>query len=46
MEFYLYLALFSPFVGSLFAATMGASPKNLIAGIVPSFITFYFICSK
>ena len=36
MEIYLYLALFSPIVGSLFAALFGASPKTLIAGIVPT----------
>ena len=36
MEIYLYLALFSPIVGSLFAALYGASPKTLIAGVVPT----------
>ncbi|MFA5461187.1 MAG: NADH-quinone oxidoreductase subunit L [Sulfurimonas sp.] len=36
MELFLYTALFSPLVGSLFAALFGASPKIKIAGIVPS----------
>ena len=36
MEILLYTALFSPLVGSLFAALYGASPKTLIAGVVPS----------
>ena len=36
MELYLYIALFSPLVGSLFAALYGASPRTKIAGIVPS----------
>jgi len=36
MELFLYTALFSPLVGSLFAALYGAKPKTLIAGIVPS----------
>ncbi len=36
MELFLYTALFSPLVGSLFAALFGASPKTKIAGIVPS----------
>ena len=36
MELFLYTALFAPLVGSLFAALYGASPKTLIAGIVPS----------
>ncbi len=36
MELFLYTALFAPFVGSMFAAFFGASPKTLIAGIVPS----------
>ena len=40
MEFYLYLALFSPLVGSLFAALFGASPKTKIAGIVPTLLLF------
>ncbi|MBU1218124.1 NADH-quinone oxidoreductase subunit L [bacterium] len=38
MEFYLYLALFAPLAGSLFAALFGASPKTLIAGLVPSLL--------
>ena len=40
MEFYLYLALFSPLVGSMFAATLGGKPKTLIAGIIPSALLF------
>ncbi|MFT5835956.1 MAG: NADH-quinone oxidoreductase subunit L [Sulfurimonas sp.] len=36
MEILLYTALFSPLVGSLFAALFGASPKTLITGIVAS----------
>ncbi|OHE09708.1 MAG: NADH-quinone oxidoreductase subunit L [Sulfurimonas sp. RIFOXYD12_FULL_33_39] len=36
MELFLYTALFSPLVGSLFAALFGASPKTKIAGVVPS----------
>ena len=38
MEILLYTALFAPFVGSMFAALFGASPKTLIAGIVPSIL--------
>ncbi|OHE15642.1 MAG: NADH-quinone oxidoreductase subunit L [Sulfurimonas sp. RIFOXYD2_FULL_37_8] len=38
MELFLYTALFSPLVGSLFAALFGASPKTKIAGIVPSIL--------
>ena len=40
MEVYLYIALFSPLVGSMFAALFGASPKTKIAGIVPSLLLF------
>ena len=36
MENYLYIALFAPLVGSLFAALLGNSPKNLITGLVTS----------
>ncbi|MCX6077656.1 MAG: NADH-quinone oxidoreductase subunit L [Campylobacterales bacterium] len=38
MELYLYLALFSPLVGSLFAGLFGASPRTKIAGVVPSLL--------
>ena len=38
MELFLYTALFSPLVGSLFAALFGSRPKTLIAGIVPSIL--------
>jgi NADH-quinone oxidoreductase subunit L len=40
MEMYLYIALFAPLVGSLFAAFFAASPKTIIAGIVPSALLF------
>ena len=40
MEIYLYIALFAPFVGSMFAATLGASPRTKIAGIIPSLLLF------
>ena len=40
MEIYLYVALFSPLVGSLFAALYGASPRTKIAGVVPSILLF------
>lgn len=41
MEVYLlYIALFSPLVGSLFASLFGASKKTLIAGVVPSLLLF------
>ena len=38
MELFLYTALFSPLVGSLFAALFGARPRTKIAGIVPSIL--------
>jgi NADH-quinone oxidoreductase subunit L len=40
MEMYLYMALFAPLTGSLFAALFGASPKTLVAGVVPSLLLF------
>ncbi len=40
MEKYLYIALFAPIVGSLFAALFGNSPKKLITGIVTSGLLF------
>ena len=40
MEMYLYIALFSPLVGSLFAAMFGMSKKTLWAGLVPSALLF------
>ena len=47
MEMFLYIALFAPIVGSLFAALFGAKPKTLIAGIVPSFLLFVsFVASS
>ncbi len=36
MELFLYVALFSPLVGSLFAALFTAKPKTIITGIIPS----------
>ena len=36
MEFYLYLALFAPLAGSLFAALFSNSPKKLFVGVVAS----------
>ncbi|NLC28027.1 MAG: NADH-quinone oxidoreductase subunit L [Campylobacteraceae bacterium] len=38
METLLYIALFAPLLGSLFAAIFAAQPKVLIAGIVTSFL--------
>jgi len=38
MELFLYTALFSPLVGSMFAALFGASPKTKWAGIIPSIL--------
>ena len=46
MEIYLYLALFSPLAGSLFAALFGASPKTQIAGVVPSLLLFLSLVSS
>ncbi|MCH9812777.1 MAG: NADH-quinone oxidoreductase subunit L [Epsilonproteobacteria bacterium] len=40
MEKYLYIALFAPIVGSLFAAMFGNRPKNLITGLVTSGLLF------
>ncbi len=36
MESYLYIALFAPLVGSLFATLFGNSPKKLFVGVVTS----------
>ena len=36
MEFYLYLALFAPLAGSLFAALFSNTPKKLFVGVVTS----------
>ena len=36
MEKLVYIALFAPLVGSLFAAIFGAKPKNLITGLATS----------
>ncbi|MBU1658553.1 NADH-quinone oxidoreductase subunit L [bacterium] len=46
MELYLYLALFSPLAGSLFAALFGASPKTIVAGVVPSVLLFVSFVSS
>ena len=40
MEIYLYIALFSPLVGALFAGLFGASPKTLLTGVVNSSLLF------
>ena len=40
MEKYVYIALFAPLVGSLFAAIFGATPKKLFVGIVTSGMLF------
>jgi len=40
MENLVYIALFAPLVGSLFAALFGMSPKNIITGIVTSALLF------
>lgn len=40
MESLLYVTLFAPLVGSIFAALFGAKEKNILAGIVPSALLF------
>ena len=40
MEDYLYIALFAPLVGSLFAALFGTSKKTLITGVGTSILLF------
>ena len=40
METLVYIALFAPLVGSLFAAMFGMSPKKQITGIVTSILLF------
>lgn len=40
MEKYLYIALFAPIVGSLFAAAFGNTPKKLFVGIFASTMLF------
>ncbi len=46
METLLYVALFAPLVGSLFAGIFGASPKNLITGLVTSSLIFISFISS
>jgi NADH-quinone oxidoreductase subunit L len=46
MEVYLYIALFAPFVGSMFAAIFGANQKAIIAGIVPTALLFVSFLSS
>lgn len=46
MEKYVLIALFSPLVGSLFAALFGAKPKKLITGIVTSTLLFISLLSS
>lgn len=40
MEKLLYLTLFAPLVGSIFAGILGGYKKNILAGIVPSALLF------
>jgi NADH-quinone oxidoreductase subunit L len=40
MELYLYIALFSPLVGALFAGLFGATPKALFVGVINSSLLF------
>jgi len=40
MELYLYIALFAPLLGSLYAALFGASPKSYHTGVVASGLLF------
>ncbi|MFZ3053592.1 MAG: NADH-quinone oxidoreductase subunit L [Sulfuricurvum sp.] len=40
MEVYLYIALFAPLVGSLFAGLFGAYPKMLFTGVIASGLLF------
>ncbi|WP_281951992.1 NADH-quinone oxidoreductase subunit L [Nitrosophilus kaiyonis] len=46
MEKFLYLALFSPLVGSLFAAIFGAKPKKIFTGLVTSALLFASLFSS
>ncbi len=46
MEMLLYTALFSPLVGSLFAALFSTSKKTLIAGVIPSALLFLSFISS
>ncbi len=46
METYLYIALFAPLVGSLFAGLFGARPKTIIAGLVPTGLLFASLVSS
>ena len=40
MESLVYIALFSPLVGSIFAALFGMNPKRLLTGVVTSLLLF------
>lgn len=40
METLLYITLFAPLVGSIFAGALGGYKKNILAGIVPSLLLF------
>ncbi len=46
MELYLYVALFAPLVGSLFAGLFGATPKTAITGYVTSGLLFVSFVSS
>ena len=45
MEKYVYITLFAPLIGSLFAAAFGEKKKNLITGIVTSALLFVSLFS-
>ncbi len=46
MEKYLYIALFAPFVSSLFSALFTATPKKLFTGIIASLLIFTSLVSS
>jgi len=46
MEVYLYIALFAPLVGSLFAGLFGAYPKMLFTGVIASGLLFVSFVSS
>ncbi len=46
MEKYLYIALFAPFVSSLFSALFTATPKKLFTGIIASLLIFTSLASS
>ena len=46
MEKYLYIALFAPFVSSMFAALFAATPKKTFVGIIASSLIFVSLASS